>query len=73
MKLAQLLKDGFSSKNFGNCDLDETTSIIRDQFRKFVEDDVARHVRVARLEGVARGGVDALDEHDDLELGPAGR
>ena len=43
MKLAQLLKDGFSSKNFGNSNLDETTSIIRDQFRKFVEDDVTPH------------------------------
>ena len=40
MKLAQLLKDGFSSKNFGNSGLDETTSIIQEQFRKFVEDDV---------------------------------
>ena len=40
MKLAQLLKDGFSSKNYGNSGLDETTSIIQEQFRKFVEDDV---------------------------------
>ena len=40
MQLAELLKEGFSSRNFGNSGLDETTSIIQEQFRKFVEDDV---------------------------------
>ena len=40
LTLAGLLKEGFSSKNFGNTGLDETTSIVQEQFRKFVEDDV---------------------------------
>tara|TARA_X000000368_G_scaffold92855_1_gene70974 strand:- start:4242 stop:5897 length:1656 start_codon:yes stop_codon:yes gene_type:complete len=39
-KLASLLKDGFTSKNFGNCGLDETALIIQEQFKKFIEDDV---------------------------------
>ena len=43
LTLAGLLKEGFSSKNFGNTGLDETTSIVQDQFRKFVEDDVIPH------------------------------
>ena len=40
MKLAHLLRDGFSSKNFGNLGIDETSMLIREQFRKFVEEDV---------------------------------
>ena len=43
LTLAGLLKEGFSSKNFGNTGLDETTSIVQEQFRKFVEDDVIPH------------------------------
>ena len=43
LALAGLLKEGFSSKNFGNTGLDETTSIVQEQFRKFVEDDVIPH------------------------------
>ena len=43
LTLAGLLKEGFSSKNFGNAGLDETTSIVQEQFRKFVEDDVIPH------------------------------
>tara|TARA_B100001057_G_scaffold468014_1_gene526769 strand:- start:1036 stop:2691 length:1656 start_codon:yes stop_codon:yes gene_type:complete len=43
LKLAGLLKEGFSSRNFGNTGLDETTSIVQEQFRKFVEDDVIPH------------------------------
>ncbi len=39
-KLASLLKDSFTSKNFGNCGLDETALIIQEQFKKFIEDDV---------------------------------
>ena len=39
-KLASLLKEGFTSKNFGNCGLDETDLIIQEQFKKFIEDDV---------------------------------
>ncbi len=42
-KLASLLKDGFTSKNFGNCGLDETALIIQEQFKKFIEDDVIPH------------------------------
>ncbi len=42
-KLANLLKEGFTSKNFGNCGLDETALIIQDQFKKFIEDDVIPH------------------------------
>ena len=41
MKLAHLLRDGFSSKNFGNLGIDETSMLIREQFRKFVEEDVS--------------------------------
>ncbi len=41
VKLAHLLRDGFSSKNFGNLGIDETSMLIRDQFRKFVEEDVS--------------------------------
>ena len=39
-RLANLLKEGFTSKNFGNCGLDETALIIQEQFKKFIEDDV---------------------------------
>jgi (2S)-methylsuccinyl-CoA dehydrogenase len=40
LKLADILKDSFSSKNFGNLGLDETSSMIIQEFKKFVEDDV---------------------------------
>jgi (2S)-methylsuccinyl-CoA dehydrogenase len=40
VKLAHLLRNGFSSKNFGNLGIDETSMLIREQFRKFVEEDV---------------------------------
>jgi len=40
LKLADLLKDNFSSGNFGNLGLDQTSSMIRNQFNKFVEEDV---------------------------------
>ena len=39
-RLANFLKEGFTSKNFGNCGLDETALIIQEQFKKFIEDDV---------------------------------
>ena len=42
-RLANFLKEGFTSKNFGNCGLDETALIIQDQFKKFIEDDVIPH------------------------------
>ena len=42
-RLANLLKEGFTSKNFGNCGLDETALIIQEQFKKFIEDDVIPH------------------------------
>ena len=41
VKLAYLLRDSFSSKNFGNLGIDETSMLIREQFRKFVEEDVS--------------------------------
>ena len=34
-------KDNFSSKNFGNLGLDDTSTMIIQEFKKFVEDDVA--------------------------------
>ncbi len=42
-RLANFLKEGFTSKNFGNCGLDETALIIQEQFKKFIEDDVIPH------------------------------
>jgi (2S)-methylsuccinyl-CoA dehydrogenase len=40
LKLADILQNNFSSKNFGNLGLDETSSMIIQEFKKFVEEDV---------------------------------
>ncbi|MDC3143455.1 acyl-CoA/acyl-ACP dehydrogenase [Pelagibacteraceae bacterium] len=42
-KLADILKNSFSSKNFGNLGLDDTSSMIIQEFKKFVEEDVVPH------------------------------
>ena len=41
LKLADILQNDFSSKNFGNLGLDDTSTMIIQEFKKFVEDDVA--------------------------------
>ena len=41
LKLADILQHNFSSKNFGNLGLDDTSTMIIQEFKKFVEDDVA--------------------------------
>ena len=41
LKLADILLHNFSSKNFGNLGLDDTSTMIIQEFKKFVEDDVA--------------------------------
>ena len=41
LKLADILQNNFSSKNFGNLGLDDTSTMIIQEFKKFVEDDVA--------------------------------
>jgi (2S)-methylsuccinyl-CoA dehydrogenase len=41
LKLADTLQHNFSSKNFGNLGLDDTSTMIIQEFKKFVEDDVA--------------------------------
>lgn len=43
LKLAHIIRDSFSSNNFGNLGLDETSVMIRDQFNKFVEEHVTPH------------------------------
>ena len=43
VKLADILKNSFSSKNFGNLGLDDTSSMIIQEFKKFVEEDVVPH------------------------------
>ena len=43
LKLADILQHNFSSKNFGNLGLDDTSTMIIQEFKKFVEDDVAPH------------------------------
>ena len=40
VKLADILQNNFSSKNFGNLGLDDTSSMIIQEFKKFVEEDV---------------------------------
>ena len=40
LKLADILQNNFSSKNFGNLGLDDTSTMIIQEFKKFVEDDV---------------------------------
>ena len=40
VKLADILQNSFSSKNFGNLGLDDTSSMIIQEFKKFVEEDV---------------------------------
>jgi (2S)-methylsuccinyl-CoA dehydrogenase len=40
LKLADILQNNFSSKNFGNLGLDDTSSMIIQEFKKFVEEDV---------------------------------
>ena len=41
LKLASLIRESFTSNNFGNLGLDETSIMIKDQFNKFVEEYVA--------------------------------
>ena len=41
LKLADILQHNFSSKNFGNLGLEDTSTMIIQEFKKFVEDDVA--------------------------------
>ena len=43
VKLADILQNSFSSKNFGNLGLDDTSSMIIQEFKKFVEEDVVPH------------------------------
>mgnify|MGYP001369377613 CR=1 FL=1 len=43
LKLADILQNSFSSKNFGNLGLDDTSSMIIQEFKKFVEEDVVPH------------------------------
>ena len=43
VKLADILQNNFSSKNFGNLGLDDTSSMIIQEFKKFVEEDVVPH------------------------------
>ena len=40
LKLANIIRESLSSNNFGSLGLDETSSMIRDQFNKFVEEHV---------------------------------
>ena len=41
LKLANLIRESFTSNNFGSLGLDETSIMIKDQFNKFVEEYVA--------------------------------
>ena len=41
LKLANIIRESVSSNNFGSLGIDETSSMIRDQFNKFVEEHVA--------------------------------
>ena len=41
LELANIIRDSVSSNNFGSLGIDETSSMIRDQFNKFVEEHVA--------------------------------
>ena len=40
LKLANIIRESLSSNNFGSLGLDETSSMIRDQFNKFVDEHV---------------------------------
>jgi len=40
LELANIVRESLSSNNFGSLGLDETSSMIRDQFNKFVEEHV---------------------------------
>ncbi len=40
LKLANIIRESLSSNNFGSLGLDETSSMIRDQFNKFVDEYV---------------------------------
>jgi (2S)-methylsuccinyl-CoA dehydrogenase len=40
LELANIVRESISSNNFGSLGLDETSSMIRDQFNKFVEEHV---------------------------------
>ena len=40
LKLANIIRESVSSNNFGSLGIDETSSMIRDQFNKFVEEHV---------------------------------
>ena len=41
LELANIIRESVSSNNFGSLGIDETSSMIRDQFNKFVEEHVA--------------------------------
>ena len=49
-RIAALLDDALDSGNFGELGLDETYSMIRDQFRRFADDKVAPHAHKWHLE-----------------------
>ena len=40
LKLANIIRESLSSNNFGSLGLDETSSMIRDQFNKFVDEHI---------------------------------
>jgi len=40
LRIAELIRDGAESGNFGNQGLDETLTMIRDQFRRFTDDNI---------------------------------
>ena len=40
LELANIIRESVSSNNFGSLGIDETSSMIRDQFNKFVEEHV---------------------------------
>ncbi len=41
LELANIIRESVSSNNFGNLGIDETSSMIRDQFNKFVDEHVS--------------------------------
>ena len=43
LELANIIRESVSSNNFGSLGIDETSSMIRDQFNKFVEEHITPH------------------------------
>ena len=65
LKLANIIRESLSSNNFGSLGLDETSSMIRDQFNKFVDEHVTPYAHEWHLkdELIPMSVIEKMSEH----------